>query len=189
MQDGDAGDVRLSEVALDRFELPARFAIRPCTEGDLENLEWFGMFTAHREIIREAFRRHRTGENPMLVLDLGGFTVGQTWIDLAKKRARSTGVIWALRVFPFFQGMGLGTRLLDAAEGIIRGAGRAVAEIGVERTNEGARRLYERRGYSLAGEEREEYSYEQPDGVRVEAVSDTLLFHKMLGRGAREDAR
>lgn len=166
---------------LDRFELPARFLIRACAEEDLENLEWFGMFTAHREIIREAFRRHRAGDNPMLVLDLGGFPVGQAWIDLAKKRDASTGILWALRVFPIFQGMGLGTRLLHAAEGIIRGAGHAVAEIGVERTNEGARRLYERLGYALAGEEREAYSYEQPDGTRIEAVSDMLLFHKPLG--------
>lgn len=166
---------------LDRFELPARFVIRACAQSDLENLEWFGMFTAHREIIREGFRRHLTGENPMLVLELGGFPVGQAWIDLAKKRARSIGVLWALRILPCFQGMGLGTRLVHAAERVVREAGQAVVEVGVERTNEAARRLYERLGYALAGEEREAYSYEQPDGMRVEAVSDVLLLHKRLG--------
>jgi hypothetical protein len=124
------------------FELPARFVIRACEERDLDNLEWFGIFKAHRAIFHEAFRRHRAGENPMLVLDLGGFPVGQVWIDLMKKRAQSTGVLWALRVFPIFQGMGL--------------------------------------GYVLAGEEREAYAYEQPDGVRVEAVSDVLLLHKTV---------
>jgi ribosomal protein S18 acetylase RimI-like enzyme len=165
---------------LERFELPARFVIRACAERDLENLEWFGMFTAHRAIFHEAFRRHRAGENPMLVLDLGGFPVGQVWIDLTKKRAQSTGVLWALRVFPIFQGMGLGTRLMHAAEGIVREAGHSLAEIGVERTNEGVRRLYERLGYVLAGEEREAYAYEQPDGIRVEAVSDMLLLQKTV---------
>jgi ribosomal protein S18 acetylase RimI-like enzyme len=169
-----------TELPCRRLLLPVELTVRGCTEEDLPKLEWFGMFSEHREILAEAFLRHRRGDNPMLVLALRDFPVGQVWVDLEKKREASTGVLWALRVFPLFQGMGLGAVLVEEAEALLCRRGYAVAEIGVERHNTRALRLYERLGYRLVGEACEEYSYTRPDGVHINALADQWLLQRAL---------
>ncbi|MCU7494850.1 MAG: hypothetical protein HF314_17305 [Ignavibacteria bacterium] len=82
---------------------------RACRASDLPNLEWFGMFYNHRNIIRESFRRHTAGENYMIVAEVNSFPIGQVWIDMKKKRLANTGIIWALRVLPPLQRLGIGT--------------------------------------------------------------------------------
>lgn len=172
---------------LDHFSLPLEVAIRPCERGDLEALEWFGMFTAHRQILHEAFARHLRGGNVMLVAVANGFPLGQAWIDLEAKAPEGAGVLWAVRVFPLFQGLGIGARLLRAAENVLRERGWEWAEIGVEKDNQGARRLYERTGYRLSGEERGEYTYTTPGGAHVRVPNDLWILRKRLSEGPGGD--
>jgi ribosomal protein S18 acetylase RimI-like enzyme len=162
------------------LELPV--VIREAREDDLEALEWFGMFTAHREIIRDAFRRQRVGENLMLVAEANGFPIGQAWVDLARHADESMGLLWAVRVFPVFQGMGIGARLLDAAEDVLAARGYRWALIGVEKYNHAARRLYLRQGYEPWGELRESYTFTPPgaDGP-VQVPIDEWMLRKSLG--------
>lgn len=176
---------------LDRYTLPIEVVIRTTREEDLDGLEWFGMFTPHRELIREAFRRQQCGEVVMLVAEVNGFPAGQAWIDLTRHAAASVGMVWAVRVLPLLQHKGLGTRLLAAAEEVIRARGLAVAEIGVEKHNPGARRLYERVGYRVTREEYEEYEYTTPDGARMRVPLDQWILRKTLrtGEGAAEGNR
>src|SRR5437868_4023084 len=68
------------------FTIGATVTIRPCVRDDLAKLEWFGLFTLHREIIHSAFERQERGENRMLVAELNSFPVGQVWIDLTTKQ-------------------------------------------------------------------------------------------------------
>jgi GNAT superfamily N-acetyltransferase len=168
---------------LDRYTLPIEVVIRTTREEDLDGLEWFGMFTPHRELIREAFRRQQCGEVVMLVAEVNSFPAGQAWIDLTRYAAASVGMVWALRVLPLLQHKGVGTRLLAAAEVVIRARGLAAAEIGVEKHNPGARRLYERVGYRVTREEYEEYEYTTPDGVRMRVPVDQWILRKMLRLG------
>src|SRR6188508_3179209 len=99
-----------------RFSLELELKIRHCARQDLPQLEWFGLYTEHRQLIDEAFRRQQAGEVVMLVADLDGFPVGQAWLDLSAQAADSVGVIWAVRVFPLLRNHGIGTRLMLAAE-------------------------------------------------------------------------
>ncbi len=162
------------------FTLQLSLTIRPCVAEDLPGLEWFGMFTRHRDIIADAFRRHCAGDNPMLVVDLAGFPVAQAWIDVARRAPEGVAVLWAVRVMPLLQGRGIGARLLAAAEAEIRRRGLSVAEIGVEKDNAGARRLYERLGYRLSGEAREEFGYRTPWGEEVREVADQWILRTRL---------
>lgn len=160
-------------------ELPVR--IRPCRESDLEALEWFGMFTAHRKLIRDAWERHLAGDNVMLVAEANRFPVGQVWIDLARHGDESAGLLWAVRVFPLLQGLGIGGRLLDAAEETLADRGYRWALIGVEKHNEGAYRLYRRRGYAPWSELRESYAYVPPGSdVPIEIEIDEWLLRKRV---------
>jgi ribosomal protein S18 acetylase RimI-like enzyme len=166
---------------LSRHPLDLEVVIRSSREEDLPLLEWFGMFTSHRQLIRDAFERQQQGEVVMLLAELDGFPAGQAWVDFTRHAATSAGRIWALRVMPPLHGRGIGTRLLAAAETMIRARGLAAAEIGVEKDNPGARRLYERVGYRIARDEYLEYDYTTPDGARECVPVDQWILRKALG--------
>jgi ribosomal protein S18 acetylase RimI-like enzyme len=159
--------------------------MRPCRQEDLPELEWFGMYRHHRQIFAEAFARHLRGENIMLVADLESFPVGQAWVDLVKRASEGIGYIWAVRVFPFLRGHGIGTGLMQAAEDLLRARGFAQAEVGVEKDNHAARRLYIRIGYHDYTDLREEYSYTTPDGVSAHHVVDQWILRKSLTSARR----
>jgi ribosomal protein S18 acetylase RimI-like enzyme len=163
---------------LSTVDLHAQVRIRRCREEDLPALEWFGQFTDHRELIREAFERQQRGEVSMLVAELQGFPVGQIWVDFTRKAADSVGVLWAYRILDPVQGLGVGRALLRAAEAEIAGAGLPCAEIAARYDNVAARDLYERRGYSLIGHEQETWSYQRPDGATVTETSEHWLLRK-----------
>lgn len=126
--------------------------IRPARFEDAPALEWFGLYSAHRPLIDRALQRHLAGESLALVAEFNGFPVGQVWVDFSH-RARATGTLWALRVFPPFQRLAIGTSLVREAERALVRLGFAYAEIGAEKVNRGARRLYERLGYRVARDE------------------------------------
>ncbi|HEX2866651.1 MAG TPA: GNAT family N-acetyltransferase [Ignavibacteriales bacterium] len=153
---------------------------RACRYGDLENLEWFGMFHDHRNIICESFRRHRAGGNYMIIAEVNSFPIGQVWIDLEKKRLANAGIIWALRVMPPFQRLGIGTDLIRISEEYLKRKHYSICEICVEKSNTSARKLYERLGYSLISEIKEEYSYVTPASETVNCISDEWMLQKVL---------
>jgi hypothetical protein len=63
--------------------------------------------------------------------------------------------MWHVAVWEPPQGVGIGTRLMQAAEDEIAGRGLRWSQLGVEKDNPGAHRLYERLGYVTFGEEDE----------------------------------
>jgi ribosomal protein S18 acetylase RimI-like enzyme len=179
--------MRNREAMSNAFTMPLQITIRPCTEADLPNLEWFGMFTEHREIIRSAFDRQASGDTEMLVADANNFPVGQVWIDYARKRDKNCSLLWAVRVFPALQRTGIGTRLIGAAENMIRQRAVAWVEVEVERNNSKARHFYERLGYRFTSTASDSYSYITPDGVPVTIPLDLWILHKELSAAPEID--
>lgn len=163
-----------------RYILHLDVVVRTTHEEDLALLEWFGMFTPHRELIREAFERQERGEVVMLVAEVNGFPAGQAWVDLERSADVSAGYIWAMRVLPMLQRKGVGTRLLEAVEEAIAARGLRQAEIGVEKDNTGALRLYERAGYRVVNELHETYEFLTPEGALVRVPVDQWILRKVL---------
>ena len=114
---------------LQQFTVSVPVTIRLCRKDDLPALEWFGMFTDHREMILAAYDSQERGEALMLVAETQGFPVCQVWIDLTLERVDATGVLWAVRVFPTLQNRGIGTRLMVAAEDVLRCRGCTAVEL------------------------------------------------------------
>ena len=86
------------------------------------------------------------------------------------------------------QNLGIGRRLIAAAEQVIRENRLAIAELGVEKTNVAARRLYERLGYQIVGETVEEWAYTTLDGSSRRATFDEWVMQKQLdSRRGREE--
>jgi ribosomal protein S18 acetylase RimI-like enzyme len=172
--------VMLASDQLQQFTVSVPVTIRLCRKDDLPALEWFGMFTDHREMILAAYASQERGEALMLVAETQGFPVGQVWIDLTLERVDATGVLWAVRVFPTLQNRGIGTRLMVAAEDVLRCRGCIAVELGVEKDNLPAKRFYERQGYRVVADTHEEYSYTTPDGVLVCVPTEQWILRKTL---------
>jgi GNAT superfamily N-acetyltransferase len=158
---------------------PAR--IRRCTAEDLAPLEWFGMFTPHREIIHATWAAQQRGDALMLVLELNRFPVGQVWLNLARARDRGIGLIWALRVLPLLQSLGLGRRLLQAAETELWERGYDWAELGIDRDNPRTQQFYEHAGYMETGTEQGWFCYTPPGAAEpVRQWRDEIVMRKWL---------
>lgn len=168
---------------LDRFSVPLSVTIRLGIEDDLEPLEWDQQLASHRALLAQAYRRYERGEALFLVAETAHIPVGQLWVDLTRGGAGSAR-LWAFRVLPSLRGLGIGTRLLRAAERSMAARGLRMAETGCEKSEARARRFYEQRGYGLSHEERDHYTYETPSGERVEATSDMWILRKRLERDA-----
>lgn len=167
-----------------RFAITLEGTIRLTREEDLPDLEWFGMFTAYREPMEQALARQEAGEVLMLVAEVNRFPAGQLWVDLRRAGSAPAAYIWAVRVLPALQGVGIGTRLLAEAERLLRERGVEAVELGVEARNPGARRLYERLGYRAVREEHDSYQYTPPDGEPVRVPVERTILRKELLPGA-----
>ena len=171
-----AGDLRQLRVLLP-------LTVRLAREEDLAGLEWYGLLTRQRALIREAFERQQHGSNLMLLACRGDAPVAQVWVELDRYREDAAGLLWAVRVFPALQGLGIGSRLIAAAEHELVKRDRRWSVIGVERDDDGACRLYERLGYQRLQPVYEEYEYTTPEGIRHRVPVDQWLYGKALGPG------
>jgi len=162
--------------------LRVRVEFRLAREDDLAALEWFGEFSSQRELIADAFARQQRGELLMLLATIGGFPVGQIWIDLVRRQHEQVGILYALRVFFFLRGSGIGRVLVRAAEMELRKRGFTTAEIGAEKDNPRARALYERLGYTVNSERSDPLAYRTPDGRWVETTVDQWILTRNLLR-------
>ena len=117
-----------------------------CRREDLAALEWDGQFRQDRPVIEAVFERTLVGDAIMLVAEEDTL-VGQVWLDFMWDIAK----LWALRVRPVWRRTGVASRLLATADALCRARGTRAIELEVDVWNRGARRLYERCGYTVVG--------------------------------------
>jgi GNAT superfamily N-acetyltransferase len=135
----------------DAFIAAVGIRLRACRREDLVALEWMGLFTRDRDLIRTTFDQQRAGAARMLLAIANDFPIAQVWLDFAQRGCAECPCLWALRVFPPLRGLGIGTWLITAAEHVARNYGATDIELGVERGNSSALRMYARLGYRSVG--------------------------------------
>ena len=166
---------------LQEFNVSLPVTIRKCAAEDLPELEWFGLFTHDREIIRDVFRRQQRGESLMLIANVNGHPVGQVWIELSTLHSRSAGWLWAVRVFPWFERLGIGRLLIRGAEQAIRRRGLRYAQLAVDEENP-ASRFYEQLGYRRTGSTCEE---RYTDGETAVQIPQRVYRKQLMSGGQR----
>lgn len=144
------------EGAEQEFRLSVQIHIRGARADDLTKLEWFGAYAHFRDLFQRTWRDHQAGRRLMLVADLQNFPIGQVWLDTTP---RDYAYLYGLRVMEPFQGLGIGTRLINSAETLARSHGYHQIQLAVERANLGALRLYERLGFSIFNQRVDIWSY------------------------------
>ena len=163
-----------------RFTVSVEVSLRAAVEDDLPALEWMGLYTVHRGIIREAYDAQERGDALLLVAIAGGFPVAQVWIDYARKRRENIAVLWAVRTFFPLQGRGIGRRMMAIAEHEIVEHGLRHAQLEVERGNKGALQFYKRCGWKMSGETSEHFAVKDGEGEVQDLALDVWLMEKHL---------
>jgi ribosomal protein S18 acetylase RimI-like enzyme len=144
--------------------------IRPATLLDMPALAtWSGLVD---EVFRPALDRD---DRLFLVAHANGrFPIGHVMVDLGG------AIISHLLVLGGFRDQGLGTALMAEAEKSLRDRNAARIALAVEKTNEGAIRLYERLGYTTRGETEETWIEQMPDGEMQPVTHPAWVMEKEL---------
>ena len=127
--------------------------IRPASAGDLEPLR--AVFASERGFFADCLARQETGSGVLLVAWLDGWPAGDVFLRLGpadepeiRRHLPGVPMLIHLEVLGRLQRRGIGTALVRGGEDTARRFGRDRIALGVGLDNPGARRLYERLGYS-----------------------------------------
>jgi ribosomal protein S18 acetylase RimI-like enzyme len=132
------------------------------TGADLADIAWTGT-AAHVRAVADALEQVRRGQMEYLAIrSLNGAAVAKAGINYGE--GPGVGTIVQMATHGDLQGLGLGSRLIAAAEKRIRHRGLKVARIAVEDDNRRARTLYERHGYVAVSRREVSWKAEAPDG-------------------------
>ncbi len=164
-------------AASQQFEIRGLVAIRAARASDLPKLEWFGAYAHFRDLYRRTRHDHLAGRRLMLVADLGDFPIGQVWLDVMPAEF---AYLYALRVMEPFQSLGVGTHLIQSAEALARSHQYSQIQLAVERSNTGARRLYERLGFQAFTQRVDAWSYTDHHGQIHWVEEDVFVMRKSL---------
>jgi len=162
-----------------------QIVIRPMVEADLLSLEWEGEYTQYRKVFRDTFDGMQRGERLLLVAAAGALIVGQVFIQLHSTDSsyadgRHRAYLYALRVRPAWQGQGLGTRLIAAAEATLRARGFDAAVIAAGQDNPGALRLYQCLGYRIFAEDPGVWTFSDEAGQQQVMQEPCWVLEKKL---------
>lgn len=164
-----------------KFSLAGEGIIRHAQVSDVRHLEWHGGADL-RSFYEACWQAHQSGESTLLVADLNGFPIGQIVIIWSGKASHPHFPdMQSLRVHSAFRGMGVGSKLLQAAEFLVASRGFAQAGLSVGLDNPHAQRLYQRLGYQPTGAVYDDHwSYVDANGCVVQQVERVMDLVKPL---------
>ena len=161
------------------------FHIRPAVDADLPGMEWEGAYRQYRRVYRHVMEEMHLGKRLILVAECDDFVVGQIFIQFNAHRAdihcgSFSAYLHAFRVRPAYRNRGIGTRLVLEAESVLCQAKYERVAIAVAKDNLGARRLYERLGYSFYNNDPGRWSFIDHKGKLRNVDEPSVLLEKWL---------
>ena len=157
--------------------------IRQARSEDLPSLEWEGEYRRYRLVYQRAYAESLRGRRILLVAEIEGRVVGQIFLQVDSAFGGGDGraaYLYALRVRPEYRNRGIGTELVREAESVLRQRGFSRVLISVAQDNDAARRLYERLGYEVFGDDPGNWSFFDDQGQPQEVHEPAFLLDKML---------
>lgn len=162
--------------------------IRLLRISDLSALEWEGEYIHFRRVYREVYEQYRIGRTLPWVIDTPtDGIIGQLFVQLeSQNKCLADGLLraylFSFRVKPKFQQKGWGTKLLSYVEWYLSERGFQWTTLRVSKDNDLARQFYERRGYSIVGEERGEWRYVDHRGFQQVVIDPSYRMEKWLSK-------
>jgi len=154
---------------------PDRLTIRSLSREDLDRLfhrraRVFGVDWLERQDRSNAYTA---------VAELDGAPVGRVGLDFSRPTPNGTAYLSSAYVKRRYRSHGIGTALCLHLEEVARDRGFQAIQLGVNKKNQRALRLYARLGYDVCGEEIVRWSYRRL-GRTVEVVEDCSAMQKRL---------
>jgi ribosomal protein S18 acetylase RimI-like enzyme len=172
------------EIKIDDFL--SQIQIRQARRSDLSNLEWDGELVHYRRLFADIYQQKELGRALMWLAnhDIAGL-IGQLFVHLSSPRleladGRTRAYVYGFRVRSEFQGKGLGTQLMDVVEEDLLERGFTFVTLNVSQDNEGALRLYKKRGYQIMGPDPGRWSYVNHKGEVIEVNEPAWRMQKSL---------
>jgi ribosomal protein S18 acetylase RimI-like enzyme len=160
--------------------------IRKLTYEDLPALEWDGEFTHFRRLYAKAYQQQTKGKAILWVgeIPVTGI-IAQAFVQLIGSRPELAdgflkAYIYSVRVRTPYQNLGIGSRLMKAAEEDLIERGFSFATLNVGKHNLDARRLYESLGYEVVANEPGIWSYLDHRGIRHSVNEPAWRMQKQL---------
>lgn len=143
--------------------------LRLLQESDLLLLEWHGGADL-RSFYQKQWENHCKESVLVIVADFNEFPIAQAAIHwLGKPTHPQIPDIQSVRVMEVFQGQGIGSRLLEQCEKVVRSEKHPQVSLAVALENTAAKRLYERLDYHVTGTPyHDEWSYTDAKGQTIE---------------------
>jgi ribosomal protein S18 acetylase RimI-like enzyme len=168
-----------------QFSVHLNITVRQARYEDIARLEWYGQFKHFRRLFQRSYREQVEGRRLLLVADSNSFPIGRLFIQFNSKNKRtSDGVtrayLYSFHIIEVMRSCGIGTRMMDVAESILMERGFKIATIAVAKNNQGALRLYERRGYTVFGEDEGKWRYYDHLGQLQHVHEPAYLLEKNL---------
>jgi ribosomal protein S18 acetylase RimI-like enzyme len=162
--------------------------IRQIKKTDLPDLEWDGEYIHFRRLYAEIYQSSMTGK----AILWGAFypeegLIGQLFIQLTSARieladGKQRAYIYGFRIKTSYRGYGIGTFMLHFVERDLALRGFTRVTLNVSLDNPSARRLYERNGYNIVGDEPGNWSYLDHLGHRRNVHEPAWRMEKKLTR-------
>ncbi|MGJ3238518.1 MAG: GNAT family N-acetyltransferase [Anaerolineae bacterium] len=174
-----------TQAELGQLEIQVNILIRRLQADDLPRLEWYGQFRHYRRLFRRSYQGQLRGNRLLLVADVRGFPVGRLFIQFYSPNSqvsdgRTRAYLYSFQVMEMFQGHGIGTRLIQSAEMVLRQRNFQYASIAVAKNNDGALSLYERHNYIIVAEDDGKWSYLDHRGRECHVDEPCWMLEKTL---------
>lgn len=155
-----------------QFTLNIPITIRTLKRDDLPLLEWHGQFSHLRILFRRSFREQLRGHRQLLIACSNDLPIARLFIQFDMHARSNTsnkrGYLYSFHVHEMFRGYGIGTRLIQSAEAILNAKHYTSVSIAVAKENPRARKLYQRHGFQVYGEDPGKWKYRDHTGkIRV----------------------
>lgn len=179
------GFMMSAQADIFQLSIQLKVTIRKLRRNDLRKLEWHGEFRHYRRLFLRSYKGQVDGSRLMLIADVNDYPVGRLFVQFYSPRSkvsdgRTKAYLYSFHVMEMFRGQSIGTRLIHAAEAVLRKKKFRLASIAVARENIGALSLYQRQDYVIYGEDKGKWHYQDHRG-RVRYVHEPCwLLEKKL---------
>ena len=143
---------------------------------DIPNIGWSGNKN-HLKLVSEQLRSNKAADT-LVIRTPNGVVLSKGYIDHTTSDAAST--IGQLATHPELQSLGIGKKLINAAEAIMRNLGKSWSVLGVETKNTKAMRLYLKLGYEPQHLETHYWDITDSDGKLQPYEAEVQIMHKNL---------
>jgi ribosomal protein S18 acetylase RimI-like enzyme len=160
------------------LNISLEYTIRSAVESDIDLLRW--STPDWNSYWQKKWQAKLAGELDMYVALIKDFPIARIWLDWTHSKSKEIGEISSFNVMPPFQGEGVGTQMIKTTEQIILEKGLKIAQIGIDKPNSRAQKLYEKLGYKIVREEQDSFDYLSESGEIKHYISDCWILQKHL---------